>query len=61
MDDRILGGSLIIIGLIIAGFGGTMSDIISAIFYIVGFLIAFAGLGLFVKYWKSMTRKEYEK
>lgn len=58
MDDRLLGAALIIIGLSIAGFGGTMGDIISALFYIIGFLIAFAGLGLFVKYWKSTKIKE---
>ena len=49
MDDRIIGGFLIIIGLAIAGFGGTMSTVGSAFFYIVGFLVAFAGLGFFVK------------
>ncbi|MHA2202531.1 MAG: hypothetical protein ACW991_02470 [Candidatus Hodarchaeales archaeon] len=50
MDDRIFGAGLVIIGLAIAGFGGTMSTIGSAISYIVGFLVAFAGLGFFVKY-----------
>ena len=50
MDDRIIGAALIIVGLAIAGFGGTMSTIESAIFYVVGFLVAFAGLGFFVKY-----------
>ncbi|MFW9903080.1 MAG: hypothetical protein ACFFFH_01995 [Candidatus Thorarchaeota archaeon] len=50
MNDRIIGAALIIIGLAIAGFGGTMSTIERAIFYIVGFLVAFAGLGFFVKY-----------
>jgi len=58
MDDRIIGSVLIIIGLSVAGFGGTMGDISSAFFYIIGFLIAFAGLGLFIKYWKATTRTE---
>ncbi|WP_455140255.1 hypothetical protein [Candidatus Hodarchaeum mangrovi] len=57
MDERILGGFLIIIGLFLAGFGGTAGDVISAFFYIVGFLIAFAGLGLFLKYWKSHSSR----
>ncbi|MFX1517873.1 MAG: hypothetical protein ACFFC6_16350 [Promethearchaeota archaeon] len=48
MDNRIIGAILIIIGLIIAGSGGTMSTVASAIFYIVGFLVAFAGLGILV-------------
>ena len=50
MDDRIIGAALIIVGLAIAGYGGTMSTVESAIFYIVGFFVAFAGLGFFVKY-----------
>ena len=50
MDDRIIGAALIIIGLAIAGLGGTMSTIEFAISYILGFLVAFAGLGFFVKY-----------
>jgi len=57
MDDRILGGSLIIVGLFLAGFGGTAGDVVSAFFYIIGFLIAFAGLGLFLKYWKSRSSR----
>jgi len=49
MGDRIIGAVIIIIGLIIAGSGGTMSTAGSTIFYIVGFLVAFAGLGILVK------------
>jgi hypothetical protein len=52
MDDRIIGSVLIIVGLLIAGLGGTMSSALLAIFYIVGFLTAFAGLGFFLKYRK---------
>ena len=52
MDDRIIGSALIIVGLLIAGLGGTMSSALLAIFYIVGFLTAFAGLGFFLKYRK---------
>lgn len=55
MDDRIIGATLIIIGLAIAGFGGTMGTVASAIFYIVGFLVAFAGLGFFVKYQRKSS------
>jgi hypothetical protein len=56
MDDRIIGASLIIIGLLIAGFGGTMSTGIEAVFYIVGMLIALVGGGFFVKYYRRRTR-----
>ena len=49
------GAALIIIGLAIAGFGGTMSTVGSAIFYIVGFLVAFAGLGFFVKNYRNSS------
>lgn len=55
MDNRIIGAALIFIGLTIAGFGGTMSTVESAIFYIVGFLVAFAGLGFFVKYHRESS------
>lgn len=59
MDDRIIGTGLIIIGLSVAGLGGTMSTIEYAIFYIVGFLIAFVGLGFLLKYHrKSSIEKE---
>ncbi|MHA1995353.1 MAG: hypothetical protein ACW97Z_12495 [Candidatus Hodarchaeales archaeon] len=53
MYDLLIGSVLIIIGLLIAGFGGTMSTAISAVYYIFGFLTAFAGLGFFLKYRKS--------
>ena len=53
MDDRIIGSFLIIVGLLLAGLGGTMSSALLAIFYIVGFLTAFAGLGFFLKYRKQ--------
>lgn len=55
MDDRIIGAALIIIGLSIAGFGGTMSTIVQAIFYVVGFLTAFAGLGFLLKYYRKSS------
>ena len=55
MDERIIGSFLIIIGLTIAGFGGTMSSIEQVIFYIGGFLTAFAGLGFFIKYRRRQT------
>ena len=55
MDDRIVGAGLVIIGLTIAGLGGTMSTVESAISYIVGFLVAFAGLGFFVKYHRKSS------
>jgi hypothetical protein len=61
MDDWIIGAALIIIGLAIAGFGGTMSTIVSAIFYIVGFLVAFAGLGFFVKYKRKTSLENAEE
>ena len=50
MDDRITGSFLVIVGLLIAGFGGSMSTIEQAIAYAVGFLIAFVGLGFFIRY-----------
>jgi hypothetical protein len=56
MDDRIIGSIFIIIGLLIAGLGGTMSNILFAIYYIIGFLIAFIGLGFFLKYRKSQAK-----
>ncbi|MHA2111738.1 MAG: hypothetical protein ACXAC6_14325 [Candidatus Hodarchaeales archaeon] len=53
MDDRLIGSILIIFGLLIAGLGGTMSNVFLAVFYIVGFLMAFVGLGFLLKYRKS--------
>ena len=58
MDDRVIGAGLIIIGLSIAGLGGTMSSILYAIFYSVGFLIAFAGLGFFLKYYRKSSKEK---
>ncbi len=62
MDDRVIGAALIIIGLVLVTlFGGTMSTISEVIFYISGFLIAFAGLGVFVVYYrKSSATNEVE-
>ncbi len=62
MDDRIIGAALIIIGLfLVTFFGGTMSTINEVISYISGFLIAFAGLGVFVRYYrKSSVTNEVE-
>lgn len=62
MDDRIIGGALIIIGLfLVTFFGGTMSTINEVISYISGFLIAFAGLGVFIRYYrKSSETNEVE-
>lgn len=61
MDDRIIGAALVIIGLSIAALGGTMSSWEYAIYYIVGFLTAFAGLGFFIKYYRiSSIRNEEE-
>jgi type IV secretory pathway VirB2 component (pilin) len=53
MKDLVVGAALIIIGLLMAGFGGTMSDWTKALFYIVGFLVAFIGLGLLLKYYRK--------
>ncbi|MFX0085606.1 MAG: hypothetical protein ACFFAU_08025 [Candidatus Hodarchaeota archaeon] len=50
MDYRLIGSFLIIAGLLLAGLGGTMSTIEQAVFYIVGFLMAFVGLGFFIAY-----------
>ena len=59
MDDRLTGSLLIFLGLLIAtGLGGTMSDIYAAVFYIVGFLMAFLGLGLLLKYRKRILSVE---
>ena len=59
MDDRVIGSILIFFGLFIAaGLGGTMSTIFAAIFYIVGFLMAFVGLGLLLKYRKAKLQEE---
>lgn len=55
MGDRLNGIILIVVGLSIAGFGGTMSTILYAVFYIVGFLTAFTGLGFFIKYYRKTT------
>lgn len=61
MDDRIIGAFLVVIGLSIAGFGGTMSTVESAIFYIVGFLVAFAGLGFFLKYQRRASLENIDE
>ena len=58
MDDRLIGSILIVIGLLIAGLGGTMSNVLLAVFYIVGFLMAFVGLGFLLKYRKSSLQEE---
>jgi len=59
MDDRVIGSILIFLGLFIAaGLGGTMSDVSAAVFYIVGFLMAFVGLGLLLKYRKAKLQEE---
>ncbi|MHA2075512.1 MAG: hypothetical protein ACW97X_12905 [Candidatus Hodarchaeales archaeon] len=57
MDERITGSILVICGLAIAGSGQTMSSIQQIIFYIVGFLTAFVGLGFFIKY----RRRQYNE
>ncbi len=58
MDDRLIGSILIIFGLVIAGLGGTMSNVLLAVFYIIGFLLAFVGLGFFLKYRKSTLQED---
>ena len=59
MGHRLTGSILIFFGLFIAaGLGGTMSDINAAIFYIMGFLMAFVGLGLLLKYRKAKLQEE---
>ena len=58
MDDRLIGSILIILGLLIAGLGGTMSNVLLAVFYIVGFLMAFVGLGFLLKYRKSTLQED---
>ena len=58
MDDRLFGGFLIIIGIFLAArFGETAGSPVAAFFYILGFLIAFAGLGLLLKYWRSHSSR----
>ncbi|MFW9777359.1 MAG: hypothetical protein ACFFE8_00815 [Candidatus Heimdallarchaeota archaeon] len=52
MKDLFVGTILIIAGLLIAGFGGTLGDWTETLFYIVGFLVAFVGLGLLLKYYR---------
>ena len=61
MLDLIIGVVLIIIGLSIAGLGGTMSNITQALFYIIGFLLAFAGLGFLLKYYRKTSNNKGEK
>jgi len=58
MDDRLIGSILIIFGLLIAGLWGTMSNVLLTVFYIVGFLMAFVGLGFLLKYRKSTLRED---
>ncbi|MHA1976313.1 MAG: hypothetical protein ACW98F_16600 [Candidatus Hodarchaeales archaeon] len=58
MFDLLIGSLLIIVGLLIAGLGGTMSTSIAAVYYIIGFLIAFVGLGFFLKYRKSTQTRD---
>ena len=58
MDDRVTGAILIFFGLLIAGLGGTMSNIFLTVFYIVGFLMAFVGLGFLLKYRKAKLQEE---
>jgi hypothetical protein len=53
LKDLIVGAALVIVGLLMAGFGGTIGDWTSALFYIIGFLIAFVGLGLLLKYYRK--------
>ncbi len=58
MDDRLIGSILIFFGLLIAGLGGTMSNVLLTVFYIVGFLMAFVGLGFLLKYRKSTLQED---
>ena len=58
MDDRLTGSILIILGLLIAGLGGTMSNVLLAVFYIVGFLMAFVGLGFLLKYRRASLQQD---
>ncbi len=58
MYDRLIGSILIIFGLLIAGLGGTMSNVLLTVFYIVGFLMAFVGLGFLLKYRKSTLQED---
>ncbi len=58
MYDILIGSLLIIVGLLIAGLGGTMSSVMAAVYYILGFLTAFAGIGFFLKYRKSTQKRE---
>ena len=58
MDDRLIGSMLIIFGLLIAGLGGTMNNVLLTVFYIVGFLMAFVGLGFLLKYRKSTLQED---
>ena len=58
MDDRLIGSVLIVVGLLIAGLGGTMSNVLLAVFYILGFLVAFVGLGFLLKYRKANLQED---
>lgn len=60
MADRLIGALLIIIGLAMAGFGGTMSSIAEVIFYAGGFLTALVGGGFFVKYYRRSSNEKGE-
>ena len=60
MDQRIIGAFLVVIGLSIAGFGGTMGDWRQAIFYIVGLLMALVGAVVFRKYYQSSNHRRQE-
>lgn len=53
VKDLVVGAALIIFGLLMAGFGGTMNDWTRALFYIVGFVVAFIGLGILLKYYRK--------
>ncbi len=51
MDEKnkkiLIGTIMVVVGLLIAGFGGTGETLPKAILYIVGFLIALSGLKFF--------------
>lgn len=59
MGDRINGSILVIFGLAIAG-STIPVDLFSSVLYIGGFLIAFAGLGFFIKFYKNLRTSQKE-
>jgi hypothetical protein len=58
VDERIIGSVLIVVGLFIWGFGGTMSTALQAIFYISGALLALIGGGIFAIHYRRKSERK---